>query len=37
MISSEDDSAFTRGRIPAHEFKESMNVSVLLVECWNRL
>jgi hypothetical protein len=28
---SEEDSAFTRGRIPAHEFRESMNVSLLLL------
>jgi hypothetical protein len=28
---SEEDSAFTHGRIPAHKFRESMNVSLLLL------
>ena len=34
---SEEDSAFTRGRIPAHEFRETMDVSFLLLKAKARL
>jgi hypothetical protein len=34
---SEDDSTFTHGRIPAHEFRESMNVSLLLLQAKSNL
>ena len=34
---SEEDSALTRGRIPAHEFRETMDVSFLLLQAKARL
>ena len=34
---SEEDSALVRGRIPAHEFRETMDVSFLLLQAKARL